>query len=241
MIVVPSRRQAVARVRLVDHGPRRHGRPRHPQRQVQRMQVAAAVVDQAAVIDVRAQLVRQSVRVDQRHLVVAVAAPHELDMGRVLGLAALAVAGVDHAGAEVAGDVVLGDQGEQMGAGLLAHRPQRQGVVAAEGLLQPGLVVALADMDLSAVSAAATGPDLGGFERRRPRRRASPARAPRQGRCSQRRRRRRRRGCRCRAAAASGTASPSGHTRTWRGGRCSSPPLPWGGEGPREAWEGEEW
>ncbi len=87
------------------------------------MQVAAAAIDRAAVIDVGSQFIGQGVGLDQGQLVVAVTAPHELDMGRVLALPAALVAGVDHARGEVAGDLVLGDQGEQMGAGVLAHPP----------------------------------------------------------------------------------------------------------------------
>ena len=127
-------------------------RPRQAEGQVERVQVAAVPVEDAAMIDPRPQVLGQVLAGHQAEGLAAVDPGHVLHVGGVLPLPTRTVAGGDQAGAIVGLGRNLGDQAGQVGAPGLRQLPEPQGLVGTDPGLEPGLVLPVAGMGLAAIA-----------------------------------------------------------------------------------------
>ena len=149
---------------LVDPGPGAGRGAGDALRELERVEMAGAAVDPAAVIDAGAGRRRHLVAIEPLDQLVAVVAPELVDIGPLFGHEAGLVHGLDQPGAPVAVDTVARDQPEGERLGLLGEPPQRSRLVAAELLFEPVLVAALAGVELAAVTPRGAPADAVGLD-----------------------------------------------------------------------------
>ena len=135
-----------------------------PDGEVQRVEVARAMVKRATGKAVRPDQAADACAVKDLGLRVIVVAGEVVSIGaRVVNLAG-GVAGVGDTGAEGDRHLVAGDQVADEGFCILGHVPQAAGVVHAHRFLDPVLILPLAAADLPAVATRCTKAQAVGFQ-----------------------------------------------------------------------------
>ena len=128
-------------------------------RVVERMKVARALIEKAAVKPLRRHLRAESRAIEHVDLVVAVAGAKVRRLPRQRARVARAVRGDGNSGFQVARDPVPGDAGVHQRLRLLGKRPEEPRPVLAELPLQGGLIAPMPAAELPAVAAGGTVAD----------------------------------------------------------------------------------
>jgi hypothetical protein len=138
---------------VVERRTRRGGSAGDAQREVERVEMAAAHVERTAVIAGRPDQCAGLLTVHEADVGIAVAVLEIRDMVAGARDVACLMVDMEVAGRQVAGDVMGVDKPVEMGTGIQRKLPERAGIGLADAFLQPVLIAAHADMDLPAIAA----------------------------------------------------------------------------------------